>query len=510
MAGAPAFLEVLAGESKENREKLIKATHPIYAERRDRWQAQQDAFEGTGGYATGEYLWQYPREDAADYVKRQSQGRYHNFTETIVDLYLRQVFGQGVKRQCSAADYLAWCDDVDGRGTTLIDILKQLTASALGPGHAGLLIDKSTVEPIGPSKADDAGRVIPTVFPATSILDWRYDSDRLMGVKLREESAPTGLLDVPEKGDDRQPYLLWAEDGWARFDGEATLLTADNPGLDLVPFVVLRVKPSTTSRMVGRALLGDANIQRAIYNRCSEEDEVIRSQAFSVLVVSLPEEANLQEAKDSLGSVIGASKALVVKGNADYKTPSMDTARAIRENVEFLINSLYRAAHVRTPKPSAQVETAEAIKLLNAELNDVLVGVSRALQQAEREICRMWFGWTRATPEQAQADYDAAGFSAQYPSQFMLEDVLAELEEIQAGIDLQLGETMETRLKLRAVKRLDPAIDDKTLEKVTAEIEAVAAAPPDDLGIDPETGEPVMKPGKPPAGAKPEIPAQAA
>jgi hypothetical protein len=92
----------------------------------------------------------------------------------------------------------------------------------------------------------------------------------------------------------------------------------------------------------------------------------------------------------------------------------------------------------------------------------------------------------------------------------MLEDVLAELEEIQAGIDLQLGETMETRLKLRAVKRLDPAIDDKTLEKVTAEIEAVAAAPPDDLGIDPETGEPVMKPGKPPAGAKPEIPAQAA
>lgn len=504
MAGQPAFLAALSTLSEEDRTKLVKAGHPVYDERVARWRVAEDAYEGAGGFANGEYLWQYPRESENDYAARQAQARYHNFTEVIVDLYLRLVFGQGTQRECTAQDYVDWTNDTDGKGTKLDDVLKQMTAAALGPGHAGLLIDKTATAPIGPSRADDLGRIIPTVFPATAILDWRHDSDRLIGVKLREEAAPAGLLDDQGDEEERQPYLLWAEDGWARFDGDATLTAADDPGLGMVPFIVLRPKPSTKSRMVGRPLMGDANIQQAVYNRCSEEDEVIRSQAFSVLVVSVPENISVEATKEALGNVIGASKALVVQGEADYKTPSMDTARAVRENIEFLINAMYRAAHVRTPKNSAQVETAEAIKLLNAELNDVLVGLARALMQVEREVCRAWFGWNRATPEQAAADFEAAKFSARYPTQFMLEDVLAELEEIQAGIDLQLGETMETRLKLRAVKRLDPAIDEETLKIVEEEIKAVAAAPPEDMGVDPETGEPITVPGKKPAAKPPE------
>lgn len=481
----PSFVAPVQALSAEDRKSAINKKHPEYSVRSTGWQVHEDAFEGAGGFSGGGYLWKYPAEGTEEFSARQAQARYHNYSESITEVYVRHVFGQGVTRKCTDQAYLDWADNVDGRGATLTDILKRALASGLMTGHTGILVDKTTDVPVGPSRADDRGRVLPAVFKATAILDWRYSGDRLVAVKLAEAAPPSGIFDEQTE-ESLTAVLVWTLEGWARFTSDGDFISGDTPNLDAVPFVVIRVKPSEAAQMVGRPLLGDPNIIRGIYNRCSEEDEVLRSQAFSVLFVNVGETGDVDATKAALGSVWGASKAIVMKAEADYRTPDQNVPATIRTSKADLVAALYKAAHIRQPKDSAQVETAEAIKLQNAELNDVLVSAARAMAQAERDIARAWFGWTRATPERAQADFDASDFSATYPKQFFLEDVAAELAEIEQAIALNLGPTMTTRLKMRAIQRMDPDMPDEVKTEVEKEVQEASQTPdPLDTG-DPE------------------------
>lgn len=483
-AQPPALFAALTRADDDTRKKFATAVHPEYADHVEDWQVLLDAVEGEGGFRGGAYLWQFPREEQTSYTARQDAARYHNVAEAITELYARKLFGGGITRETTDPDLAAWFDDMDGRKTTLTHVMRTGATSALTAGHAGFLIDKSTVAPLGPAKADDVGRVVPLMFPATAILDWRVDGDRLVGIRLSESITPASLL--TPAGEETVRLLLWADDGWVRIDESGNVLTWGAPDLGFVPFVRLRFKPNDRSPILGRSVFGHANIPRAIYNRESELDNILRDQAFSQLFVDVGVEGDVTKTRDQLGSVLGSSKAIVLNGKAQFETASMDVPTTLQGIIDRMVIAMYRAAHIRAPKDSAQVETAEAIKLLNDELDDVLQGFAAACAQAEREIVRARYGWLEPTPEAAEAAYQAAGFNPQYPTAFFLEDVSAELEEIQAALDLQLGATMSTRLKMRAVRRLEPTLDEPTAKKIEAEIDTISTAPPLDLGADPE------------------------
>jgi hypothetical protein len=485
----PAFAQRILSEKDDDRRAMLEAEHPSYVEHVDSWSVQLDAFEGDGGFLNGGYLWPYPSEDPDDYLKRQKMARYHNYVETLVDLYVRFMFTQGVRRTSKSDDFNAWTENVDGAGTPLNEYLKRFAAIALVNGHCGTLIDKTADEPTGPAKADEKARVFATIFPATTIVDWRHERNELVAVKLAEAAPDTDILD-PKEGDDAEQILIWDREGWARFDAKGELISADVPGLALVPLVILRPKPSTLSAMLGRALVSNINIVRALFNRASEEDEVLREQAFSMLVVNVPPDGDVNRAREQLGTAKGAAKALVVQGEADYKTPDQAVPGAIRENIAYLVQELYRAAHMRFKRDSLTAETAEAIRLQHQELNEMLQGFARALAQAEKEIARAWFAWNSPTPEQAQAAFEAAEVEAKYPEEFFLEELLSELEAWAEAIRMDLGDTMTRRIKKRVVRRVEPDMPVDELTKIDAEIDALPverlSAQPMDLGRDQE------------------------
>lgn len=471
----PAFVERLVGASDEDRAKALSSRHKNYDENLASWQVLVDAFEGRGGFLDGSYLWQYPREDSAQFDERKKQARYHNFFETLVDLYVRFIFTQGVKRESKSTAYNEWLQDVDGAGTGVNEFLKRFAAMALVCGHAGMLVDKTQDEPEGPTKAEERARTFASIFPATSILDWRFTNTGLTAVKLQEAPPPPPIDQLPDPdADEASPHLLlWDVEGWGRFGADGALKGAGVPGLDMVPFVILRPKPSHLSLMLGRPLVSNANVIRAMFNRASEEDEVLRAQAFSVLVVSVDAEANVDEVKQQLGGMVGAAKAIVVKGDADYKTPDMSVPGAIRDNIAYLTQEMYRAAHVRFRRDSLAAESGDAIRLQYAELNEMLQALSRSLSQAEEQMARAWFAWNATTPEQAQAEFEEAQPVATYPDEFFLDALINDLDAWARALELGLGPTMARRIKKRAARRVDPDMAPEEMAEVDDEIDAM-------------------------------------
>jgi hypothetical protein len=386
-ANLPRFATVLRSLEEEERKGELSRPHADYSSHLNAWQILLDGFEGSGGFLDGGYLWPFPREDSSEFLERQAMARYHNYMETLVDLYVRQEFTQGVKRTSKDEEFNEWLKDVDGAGTPIDDVMRRFAAMSLVGGHTGVMVDKTRDEATGQRVADETARVFLTVFPNVSITDWRFKRNQLIGVKLLEAAPPAPLVAIEEADGDQQ-YLLWDLEGWARFSSTGELLEADmTESLGMVPLVLLRPKPSHVSRMLGRPLVGNANIVRALFNRSSEEDRVLRDQAFSVLTVSVPPEGDVAEAKQSLGTVVGTAKALVVKGQIKYETPSMEVPQTIRDNMAFLVQELYRAAHVRFRRDSLSSETAEAIRLQHTELNGrSLVVTTRGIRRRQSRL----------------------------------------------------------------------------------------------------------------------------
>ncbi len=486
---APAFVRALLLKQPEERLEILKQSHPDYDTHSPSWTVLLDAFEGRGGFLDGGYLWAYAREDANAFGERKKWARYHNYLETLVDLYVRFVFTQGVKRTSKSAEYDKWTENVDGAGTALTPFLKQFVSMSLVCGHAGVLVDKTSEEPEGVTLADEKARVIASIFAATSIKDWRYLNNEIEAVKLCEAAPATDILEKLEQSEDNHQYLLWNREGWARFSAKGDYINGGTPDIGIVPLVVMRPKASQTSRMLGRALVSNANVVKALFNRTSEEDEVLRAQAFSVLTLELDSEANLEEAKASLGNVLGTAKALVAKGKIKYETPDQNVPGTIRDNIAYLVQEMYRAAHVKFNRDSLAAQSGESIRLQYTELNEMLQGLAKALAQAEREIARAWFAWMHPTEEQAQKAFEDAAPTAEYPDEFFLDDLLTDLQAWAEAIAMNLGETMTKRIKKRAVRRVEPDMPEADLKKVDEEIDnlpteellpPLSRQPPDD------------------------------
>lgn len=459
--------------SDEDRIKVLSRTHPEHERNVSSWQVFLDAFEGSGGFQDGSYLWPYDREEDRSFRNRQAMARYHNYLEALVDLYVRFVFTQGVKRSSQSEQYNEWLLDVDGAGTHINDFLKKVSSMALAAGQAGILVDKTPDEPEGPALADEQGRVLAVTFAPTHVLDWRHGRDVLSAVKLCEDAPQPSIIDGPPEEDAAKQYLIWDETGWARFSGAGQLIDGSTLDLGLVPFVMLRPRPRHRSRMLGRPLVSNANILKSLYNRASEEDEVIRAQAFSVLTVEVGPEGDVNETKTQLGNTVGSAKALVVKGKLDYKTPDQSVPGSIRENASYLAREAYRLAHVRWQRDGLGVESAESIQMQFADLNEMLQGFSKSLAETERAMARAWFAWM--TPgDQAAADaaFEAAKVKTEYPDEFFVTDMMAELESLSAALAMDLGPKMAKRIKKRVARRVDPDMTPEEQDEVDAEIDA--------------------------------------
>jgi hypothetical protein len=476
---------------KSKRQALAEQVHATYKAHKDRWQLQLDAYDAEGGFLDGSYIWQFPREttgENGEYGKRKEQARYHNYAATLVDFYARKIYGDsGVSRESSNEGLNAWWEDVDGAGTVMSDFLRAALPKALAAGHVGILADKSRELPAGPSKADERARVFLTTYLPTDMLDWRVSRDeQLIALKLREGVPSDDILAEPDDDAEHQ-ILLWDKDEWVRIPHGDQPIERDLHNLGLVPCVILRPFRSSRWPLIGRSLLGDANILRALYNRASEEDEVLRDQAFSLFVVSLPAtgEVDVEKAKTALGNEVGATRAVFTYGSADFRTADMAVPKTVRENQQFLIRELYRMAHIPFEDDSREAEAADSIRLQHEELEDVLKGVAAECQRVEEQLAKLYFAWSAPSPEQAESEFEAAKVKINYPQEFFAADPKAEIEMLTLAIRAVPSPTFEKVIQKRIVDDVGGTLDDKTRKAIDGEIDAGLQQP--EQGIDGES-----------------------
>lgn len=470
---------------KESRKAWLAAVHPLVSRFSAQWQLLTDAYEGDGGFLDGGYLWRFPAEIADDFSARCAHARYHNFLETLVDIYVRHVCGRGVTRTTTNEELQTWWSDVDGAGTSMAEFIKKVAAQGLVAGHCAALCDKTTETPVGPAKADERARVIATVFPADSVLDWRLSRAELTAVKLLEAAPEPDITDAVE--DAVPQYAIWTKDEFVRLDEDGNVISQGEHGLGLVPLAVVRPKPSKRHAFIGRPLVR-ADVIRALYNRASEEDHVMRNQGFSLLTVNVPHEADdaaVEHAQAQVEKNYGVTRALVTRGAVSYASPDMSIPATIRENIEFLIRELYRAAHVAWQRDSADAESAESVRLKHTELNEMLRALAQELAALETRLARFYFGWTSATPQQAETAFEQAEVAIQYPTEFFTQELQVDLEAFIKSERFGLPDLMIKRLRKRLVRRLEPEIPDDVAEAIDKAIDATPAKP-----VGGQTGDP--------------------
>jgi len=468
----PAFAARLLAQSDDDRLVSLAFEHPEYTAYKDQWQLLLDAFEGTGGFVNGAYLWPYPAERYEDYLKRQKMARYHNHASAIIGQHVQQVFTQEPDRQTDDPKLAEWWKDVDGHGTSMTAFLRKQLALAHAAGHVGVLMDKTPVLPTGPALRDDQSRPFLASFRAPAILDWRLDGTSVIGVKLSEAVPDNSIADEAPEGDAAFQTLIWDSEGWARFNSDGDVIGGDTPDLGLVPFDTIRPKPSVTTAFIGRPILGNIGLVKAIFNRMSELDEVLRNQGMSTLALEMHEGGDVEQGKKQLGSDIGTATALVANGKMYYVSPDMNIPKNLNDNIQALISELYRIAHIRYERDSLQAESAEAIRLQFKEFNESLQATAFELQRFEYQMVRFYYAWTTPTAQAAEAAFEAANVSINYPEEFFLADLRLDLDAWAAAIAMDLGDTMTKIIKKKAVRRIEPEITPEDLETVDKEIDA--------------------------------------
>lgn len=462
-------------------EQLEKPVHEAVEALGDRWQVGLDAYDGEGGFLNGGYVWQFPRENPDEFKNRKAQARYHNYAATQIDYYVRKINDAGITRDSSNEDLKAWWGNVDGAGTDMTTYLRLALAKALAAGHVGILADKTRDEAKGPAKADEVASVFLTRYLPTAILDWRLTRDEsVTAVKLLEDVTNDDLLaEAPTS----QRMLLWDRDEWVRVpEGDDPVIERNPHTLGLVPLVVLRPFRHARWSFIGRSLL-EGSVLVALYNRASEQDEVIRNQSFSVFVVTLPAngEVDVEKAKAALGNEVGSLRALFTFGSGDYKTPAMEVPKTLEAHQQFLIRELYRMAHIPYEKDSADLQSGEAIRLQHQELAAVLSGVADELERVEKELAKLYFAWTSATPELAAQAFEAANVMVRYGRDYFAVDPEVELKTLAAAMNAVPSKTFEQLVQKQIVGMVAPDLDEQTLEQVHQEIENAKDEPVADV-----------------------------
>lgn len=470
------IVQRLAATDESERKTLLERCHPLFTAYAEQYRLRLDAYEGAGGFVNGEYLWKYANEKNDEFTERQKQARYHNYVRSLVNIYVRHIFRAGVTREAAALPELeAWWKNVDGAGTSIDAFMKRGAKLALASGISGALVDKDTTPPTGPSRADDTAKVTASWFTATGILDWHERAGELVGVKLLEAQARTSILDAQPSGDESRQYLIWDRTAWARFTADGEVVDASDAAtpLGLVPLAIVRPDPSAEHPFLGYALTGNGDVVKALYNRCSEEDEVLRDQAFSLLAVSVPEDGNVEDAKKQLGTDVGTTRAIVVKGTVQYVTADMAAPEQIRKNIEGLVREIYRMAHVRYERDSLDAESADAIRLQHTELNEMLANLASTLQDVERQMAKFWYAWSHpGSHEQIDREFAEQELTIVYAREFFITDLILELEKWAKAIAMDLGLTFEKYAKKRVVEQLAAEASLEELDAMRGDIDA--------------------------------------
>lgn len=427
----------------------------------DKYELLRNAYYGTGGFESGDYLAPHKRELLENYENRKAIAYFLNYVAPVVNSHVDPVFRKEAQRDWKGSGSEQWeafYKDADCGGYSLPRVMKRAAQESKLFGVTFVVLDNVQEPP--PTLAEVLERrALPYLCTVTPdrVVDWKADRQgRLTSITYTE------VIDGHSQSD--EDYCLRT---WTRADWKLTNRSKDKThesgmhNLGIVPVIPYFSRPAQPGKLKPPSeFLSIARTNLHLFQLCSWLSEMLQNQTFAVL--TYPVKDNNVPAK----LAVGTNNALGFDGSLshapEFIAPPADPAATMQKQIDNLIQEIYRMAALSFVTGTKEAASGVAKGWDYETTNRILADFAANSEHVEIRIAALFALWTNTSLE----------YSCKYPDDFGLLDVAAELD--QAGIIKDFGIQSKTLLVELVKKILNvyfPDLATEIFDKIIAEIE---------------------------------------
>lgn len=389
-----------------------------------------DALTSSGGFNTGDYLVQYPRESDDKFDRRKAIAWYANALRPACQRFAGYLTKRPPQRQVTQPSLTAFLDACDWQDNSLDVFWSGFMLDAKARGSMLLLVDM-------PAEGMETDRTWPAL---TAIAPERVTK---YGLDARGQLATLSFTDTQTvEGQDVTVERVYDTKGWRVMQGQKVLAQGQYE-LGVCP--VLAFTESGLFPALGE-FATIAGLSKRLYNLRSELDEILRAQTFSLLTYKVPADRYPLDL-GAVAQTIGTHNLLqTFPDGAEFIAPPEGPAR-IYLDVIAQVEGLIRQAALIVDLPSSNSqESGVALQLRFQALNASLVHFARRMEDFERRVWGLVGLWLGIEPQ----------VSVMWGADFSLADLKTEIEVAQNMAALNAPVAYQ-QAKLRQLIQLDLA-----------------------------------------------------
>jgi len=427
-----------------------------------------DAYNATGGFKDGRYIVKRPRETMANYEVRQKLSYYLNYVKPVVDSHVNPIFRTEAVRDWDGRKeetdklFSLFFNNIDTVGTTLPKFMKSTAAEAKLYGSALVVVDNVKDQPTTMADAI-AARACPYAYVVLpqDVTDFKVNK---AGVLTEITYSVAG--DGSGSGGDQKEVWTWTATTWKCSAAGETGNKEGTHNLKRVPVIPLlgaKAKPGKIKPL--SEFWGIAKTNARIFNLCSEIDELITKQAFSIFTYPMGANSSKETIKEML---VGTENVVGYDGTCSnapgFATPDAMPLEQLQSYLDRLIGEIYRMAQ-QSHVTGVETKASGKAKQWDFESsNQTLSDFAHNIESTEKAIVELYELWASAK----------VGYISEYPNDFGIIDIAAALDEVTKALDLKIGGRFNLEVKKKAVKVFLNTIKEKDFDLVIADLEKTA------------------------------------
>lgn len=461
-------------------QNLHERRHPLFEEYHADWEFYMRSFKGGDTYL-GNYLASHRLENAEDYIKRRRRAYYLNYCAPIAMIPSDFIFKKLATRPTD--EHLALLrEDVDMRGTNIHEFMRRVCTLSSIYGHVHILADRPRPpqefeEKILNGKTTKLDSIVfrpyATIIQPQNLLDWSINAEtqELNWILLYEEIYKDENFE--EEREVVSQFKIWTKTEWIVYDDKNTVVDGGRHNLGFVPLVTCYHK-DIDHDMIGESMLKDAaNANKAIFNWCSNIDEMIARQTFSQLICPddgsmLTEEVD-EQGKSAALKKVGSSTIFTFPADAkhppDFISPDTKQISTIWDMIQNHVREMFRMAGLVSAKTSLQLQqrTGKAQEFEFLDMAVFFAAKAKKLEDTENKLNRVFYKW--------MGIHDEVPERVHYPEKF---DIISPTDIVELFTKVTLNAisgTLNKEMAKRLVHQVLPHAEDEIVAQIYQEIE---------------------------------------
>ena len=441
--------------------------HEIHDMYDETWIFNQKAYTG-GRRFIDEVINRNERESPKNAILRRDEAVNFNYTKEIVDLFnfylTEKVPTRSVAGLENDKQWNMFVKNANLYGANLNSFLNSAQKKASVCGTSGILVNK----PVTKSNSiafEIANNIYPycAMYTMPNILDWKYEVNETTGIPQLSYLKLLGVDGV---------YLIFRIGEWQRWainpegsNDEVKMISSGTNNLDIIPWVWLKNVEGDDLPYLGASDIDDiALINASIIRNISCGEEVIKWAAFPMY--RKPMEAEGSESANNAGvtNVIEFDPSLK-DGKPDWlESAAKEPIDAILAWIDRKIEELHRTSHlsgVHGQRKNQEATSGLALKYEFQQLISILSKKSSNLDDAEREIIKIWSLWQNKNPGDIQIKRS---------KNFSIDDLQIDLNNSLTAMRNVASKTFRIKVQQKMAKKELPDITDNIRKIIDDEI----------------------------------------